>query len=136
MDKYERRRQNLAKILADQCSGKIADLAKKIDRSDSYVTRMLYPDGKSGKKRIGEDLADLISKTFGFDISIDDAATPIVQLAAVPSTTDRDKEFAMELAALVTSYAQANDEGRRSILRFVKNREMASDQRTATNTAD
>lgn len=135
MDKYERRRLNLARILADQCSGKIADLAKKIDRSDSYVTRMLYPVGKTGKKRIGEDLADLVSKIFGFDISADTPENTVARLYAVPDAKDRDKAFALELAALVTSYVNSNDEGRAGILRYARVAEASSTYSANTDSA-
>lgn len=60
MDKYETRRQNLAALLQTHCGGRAATLADLIERSPSYVSRMLYPEGKEGKKRIGEDMRDLI----------------------------------------------------------------------------
>lgn len=60
MDKYETRRQNLSALLHRHCGGRAATLADLIDRSPSYVSRMLYPEGKAGKKRIGEDMRDLI----------------------------------------------------------------------------
>lgn len=64
MDKYEHRRIKLIELKDNMCNGKISELANKLGRSDSYVSRMLYPDGKSGKKRIGDDMVDLISQTF------------------------------------------------------------------------
>lgn len=47
------------------CGGKAVALAKKIDREPSYVSRMLYEDGKKGKKRIADDMVELIEQSFG-----------------------------------------------------------------------
>lgn len=69
MDKYELRRQKLIELMNVHCNGKVTELAKKLNRSDSYVARMLYEDGKAGKKRIGEDMAELIAKSFNVDMS-------------------------------------------------------------------
>ena len=62
MDKFEIRRLNLLALLRTHCGGKAATLADKIGRSASYVSRMLYVDGKVGKKRIGEDMRDVIEE--------------------------------------------------------------------------
>ena len=55
MDKYEFRRQQLIKIRDEKCDGKAVNVARKIGREPSYVSRMLYPEGKKGKKRIADD---------------------------------------------------------------------------------
>jgi phage repressor protein C with HTH and peptisase S24 domain len=68
MDKYELRRLTLLKLMNSECNGKIADLAKKLGRSDSYVSRMLYEEGKAGRKRIGDDMKDVIESTFGISL--------------------------------------------------------------------
>lgn len=65
MDKYERRRQRLIELLNTRCDGVAANMARKIGRSPSYVIRMLYPEGKPGKKRIAEDMKDVIETAFG-----------------------------------------------------------------------
>lgn len=64
MDKYERRRLNLIKLRDEKCNGKAADLAKKIGRDPSYVARMLYEEGKAGKKRIADDMIEVIEDAF------------------------------------------------------------------------
>lgn len=64
MDKYEHRRRRLVELRDWQCEGKIARLAEKIARSDSYVARMLYEEGKPGKKRIGDDMLEIIELAF------------------------------------------------------------------------
>lgn len=44
--------------------GGITHIADKIGVDASYVSRMLYEPGKPGRKRIGEDMARLISQAF------------------------------------------------------------------------
>ena len=34
-------------------------------REPSYVSRMLYPEGKKGKKRIADDMVEIIEESFG-----------------------------------------------------------------------
>lgn len=65
MDKFERRRLELLDLLKNRCDGDKAALASKLDCSYSYVSRMLYPVGKAGKKRIGDEMVDRISEAFG-----------------------------------------------------------------------
>lgn len=65
MDKYEIRRLRLIELMNSRCDGKATEIAKRIDRSESYISRMMYPEGKAGKKRIGEDMAALITQAFG-----------------------------------------------------------------------
>lgn len=64
MDIYEIRRLRLLEVMKECCNNKAVELAKAIERSDSYVTRMLYPEGKAGKKRIGEDMARHVAEVF------------------------------------------------------------------------
>ena len=64
MDKYEARRQNVIALIERHCDGRAATLADRIETSASYVSRMLYPEGKNGKKRIGEDVRDRIEDAF------------------------------------------------------------------------
>lgn len=64
MDKYEYRRQRLIELRDTYCDGKISVLAEKLQRSHSYVSRMLYPLDKNNSKRIGDDMLDLLSATF------------------------------------------------------------------------
>ncbi len=60
MDKYELRRLRLRQLIEDKCDGRSATLAKRIGRDPSYVSRMLYAEGKAGRKRIGDDMVELI----------------------------------------------------------------------------
>jgi len=64
MDKYEKRRLRLIQLRDDFCNGNASELARKIDREPSYVSRMLWPEGKSGRKRIADDMMEVIEKSF------------------------------------------------------------------------
>lgn len=64
MDKYERRRLNLLKLKNEFCEGINKVLAERIERDPTYVSRMLYPEGKQGKKRIADDLIEVIEEKF------------------------------------------------------------------------
>lgn len=64
VDKYERRRLRLIELRDSKCDGSAAALARKIDRDPSYVARMLYPEGKTGKKRIADDMMEVIENAF------------------------------------------------------------------------
>lgn len=65
MNKYEHRRLRLLELRTWACDGMTARLAERIARSDSYVARMLYEEGKAGKKRIGDDMLDVLESAFG-----------------------------------------------------------------------
>ncbi|EOD4081041.1 hypothetical protein ACOHX9_000099 [Yersinia enterocolitica] len=64
MDKYEKRRLRLIQIRDEICGGKAAEVARRISREPSYVSRMLYPEGKKGKKRIADDMVELLETSF------------------------------------------------------------------------
>ncbi|WP_258020361.1 LexA family protein [Yersinia enterocolitica] len=64
MDKYEKRRQRLIQIRNEMCDGKVVNVARKISREPSYVSRMLYEEGKKGKKRIADDMVEIIENAF------------------------------------------------------------------------
>ncbi len=64
MDKYEKRRLRLMQIRDEMCGGKAVEVARKIEREPSYVSRMLYEEGKNGRKRIADDMVEIIEKAF------------------------------------------------------------------------
>ncbi len=64
MDKYEQRRAALQKLADSLGRGGITKIADKIGKQASYVSRMLYPEGKEGFKRIGEDTVDALNIAF------------------------------------------------------------------------
>ncbi|MFC3873299.1 LexA family transcriptional regulator [Neisseria musculi] len=65
MDKYEYRRQRLLELKDTVCNGRISELADRLGRSASYVSRMLYEEDNPHRKRIGDDMLDIIAETFG-----------------------------------------------------------------------
>ncbi|MFM0324822.1 S24 family peptidase [Caballeronia glebae] len=91
MDKYERRRLRLIEVRDRLCGGGVSTLAKRIGKSDSYVSRMLYEDGKSGRKRIGEDMVEHIENGFGWERGTFDSDLPVAELAkpGAPVSTDQ-----------------------------------------------
>lgn len=64
MNKYDERRGALAELVKGFGRGGIARVAKAIGKDANYVSRMLYPPGKDGAKRIGEDSWDLLVAKF------------------------------------------------------------------------
>lgn len=64
MEKYESRRLRLIQIKDEICGGKAVEVARRINREPSYVSRMLYPEGKKGKKRIADDMVELLETSF------------------------------------------------------------------------
>jgi hypothetical protein len=64
MDKYERRRLKLLELRDRDFGRSNSALARKIGKDASYVARMLYPQGKDGRKRIGEDSVEIIEHAF------------------------------------------------------------------------
>lgn len=60
MDKSEQRRLALAALVEAKGRGAIAEISGKTGILPNYVSRMLYPPGKDGRKGIGEDIWDLL----------------------------------------------------------------------------
>lgn len=64
MDKYEKRRLALQRLANGFGRGGIAKVAQAIGKEPNYVSRMLYPSGKDGRKRIGEDSVEVLDEKF------------------------------------------------------------------------
>lgn len=62
MDKYAYRRAKLKALIRERYKGVAASLANAVDIAPSSISRMLYPDDKAGRKRIGEDTIEKIEK--------------------------------------------------------------------------
>ena len=114
MDKYEFRRQRLIELKDQHCDGKISTLAEKLKRSHSYVSRMLFDESKPNRKRIGDDMLDVISEAFGVSKAWIDGEIDVVE------TTQDVNTAAIELTkdevTLLNYYRNANKEGRKTIL--------------------
>lgn len=68
MDKYEHRRQRLIDLLDDPSfgsKGKQAELSRRTGIDASYISRLLYPEGKKGRKRMAEDTIEVLEKGCG-----------------------------------------------------------------------
>lgn len=109
MDKFEVRRLNLRAVLRTHCGGKAATLADKIERSASYVSRMLYPEGKAGKKRIGEDMRDIIEDALILARgSLDDQASAAAENGGLVGGASGGA--ALRLSLVEPSKSQSDDE--------------------------
>ncbi|OON39766.1 hypothetical protein BTJ39_12070 [Izhakiella australiensis] len=64
MDKFEKRRRRLQQLRDEFCNGKIVELARRIEREPSYVSRMLYAENKAGRKRIADEMMEVIEQAF------------------------------------------------------------------------
>lgn len=71
MDKYEFRRLALRHLVSSMGHGGQARVAEEIGKAPDYIGRLLYPAGKKGKKRIGEDTVEILSAKFPGWIDID-----------------------------------------------------------------
>lgn len=54
----------LARIRDDLCGGNAAELARKIDKNASYISRLFYPKGKPGGRGIGLEVIDACNEAF------------------------------------------------------------------------
>lgn len=64
MELAEHRKHRLRELMDHCCEGKIAVLARRIERSDNYVSRMLYPVGKPQEKPIADKMQRVIESAF------------------------------------------------------------------------
>src|ERR1700761_1572084 len=67
MTRHQHRKDRLRELIDAACEGKIVVLADKIARSPSYVSRLLYPEGKDGSRNVGEDIGEAIERAFGLE---------------------------------------------------------------------
>jgi phage repressor protein C with HTH and peptisase S24 domain len=64
VDRFEQRRLALKKLVDDLGRGGRATVAKQIKKEPSYIARLLYPPGKPGRKRIGDELLEAITRAY------------------------------------------------------------------------
>lgn len=68
MDKYEHRRLRLLELLETppfNGRGAQAELAKRSGIDASYISRLLYPEGKKGRKRLAENTIEILEEKLG-----------------------------------------------------------------------
>lgn len=134
MDKYERRRLRLLLLRDSQCEGSVAEMARKIERDPSYVSRMLYVEGKPGKKRIADDMMEVVERAFGLtrgwlDMDVTADPTPDVPRVA-PAATRLDPQV-QELVRLVQGLCP---EQRGEVIGYA--RRISEDSRRTANKAN
>lgn len=64
MDKFEERRLALLNLVNGMGRGGRIQVAHAIGKTPDYISRMLYPKDKPGKKGIGEDSVELLDAAF------------------------------------------------------------------------
>ncbi len=114
MDKYEFRRQRLIELKDTFCEGKISVLAERLKRSHSYVSRMLFDETKANRKRIGDDMLDIISEAFNVSKTWLDGEAVEIDIQKEKTTTNPD--LTQEEARLLKYYRDASKEGKKTIL--------------------
>lgn len=90
MDKYEERRLALKSLVDTLGRGGIARVATRLNIEPSYVSRMLFPAGRNGRKRIGEDMLDALVEAYPdwFASSYVTQKTPQINLGEAPASQD------------------------------------------------
>lgn len=110
MDKYEQRRKNLIELMRLHCNGKPSELARKLNVTDSYLSRMLSEEGKSGKKRIGEDMVERINELFGLAPGDLDASLGRSEIETANERLERAAQQVAEKMQSAPKYAWVSDE--------------------------
>lgn len=111
MDVQTHRKQRLRELINVACGGIIAVLASRIDRDESYVSRMLYPPGKAGAKPIADKMMLVIEQAFrlprawldmplGTDLST--AGTLVIDEAHL-SGSDRVQEYPSKILLVAST---------------------------------
>lgn len=99
------------RIRDEQFDGNNAALAKRIGKAPNYLTRMLYEEGRAGRKRIGEDSVETVLREIG--VNLDEGAAP----PAPVRTSSRKLQYVDDWEAELLSHCRAtNDQGRATIM--------------------
>lgn len=69
MNKYEIRRANLLRLKREFCGNSQTELARRIGRQQSYVSRMLSSPEKPGHRKIADDMVDIITTAFNLPVT-------------------------------------------------------------------
>lgn len=86
MDKYERRWLALRGLVSALGHGGISEISARTGIDASYVSRMCYPEGKRGRKRIGEGSWDKLVDAFP-ELE-EQAANKISKVAEIETDSD------------------------------------------------
>lgn len=90
MLEYTNHQLLLMKIKDELCGGNAAELARKLERDESYVNRLFYPKGKSGGKGVGLKIMEAANKAFAGQLPLGywDMDPSSVNLLAGATATD------------------------------------------------
>lgn len=97
MNKYEIRRQNLIILKDNFCGGSIARLADRLGKNPSYVSRLLYEEGKEHKKNIADRATTDIEKAFSLPMGSLDGFVDIIKSNENSNVTQVDSSFKVEI---------------------------------------
>jgi hypothetical protein len=78
------RQQRIHKLIDERCGGVMAEFARRIEMSPTYVTRMLYPVTQPGRRGISVNTIDRIETAFSLAKGwVDGVDEPDPHLAAI-----------------------------------------------------
>jgi hypothetical protein len=136
MDIQSIRRARLAQLITEKYHGSQAAFVDATNANQGEVSALLK-NKSFGEKKARKIEADCGAPVGWLDTPKDEEPRRVVtHIVPMPRPTDVERAFTQELSALLNGYARADAEGRRSILRFVKSRETASDQSTDATSTD
>lgn len=112
MNIYEIRRKNLITLKDKYCRGRITELSERLNKNPSYVSRMLYEEGKPNKKNISDKVLFDIETAFNLPRGWLDDLTPCDQLEPVIDSNniknDIKKEDGVKIEVLDISASCGN----------------------------
>lgn len=105
-DLQAHRKARLRELIDNACGGVVARLAERIDRSDSYVGRMLYPVDKKQSRPVSDKLAIVIERVFSlkrgwFDLPVGESLPyPTANYPRADSTVQSAEESRREPSSM------------------------------------
>lgn len=132
MNIYEIRRKNLITLKDKYCNGRITELSERLNKNPSYVSRMLYEEGKPNKKNISDKVLFDIETAFNLprgwldDLTSYDQLEPVIDSNNIKN--DIKKEDGVKIEVLDISASCGNG--------VITEREFASVLRSIEFTSD
>jgi phage repressor protein C with HTH and peptisase S24 domain len=90
MEEYDNHQLLLMELRDKLCGGNSAELARRIGKDATYVHRLLYPVGKTGRKGIGLNLMYAINVAFGLPRGFWELQSPAIDDAMVAALKDAE----------------------------------------------
>lgn len=107
MDEFEPRQLLLMQIRDKRCGGNSAELARRIVKDPTYVNRLFYPIGKTGRKGVGLEIMDSCNAVFDLPAGYWDGKAALPDLGQESSTGDE-----MLSLEVITALSQADPDER------------------------